>query len=112
MNYRVYIKRAKDNIIGDVVRGSINSQGVATEYPTGTHWYITKSFLSVDSSHTYELVKIFDSNVSYVVYEYDSDKTYLNSQSLQDRNGNDSTKSKIYVPSSLSVSYVKLAILS
>lgn len=110
MNYRVYIKRAKDNIIGDVVRGSINSQGVATEYPTGTHWYITKSFLSVDSSHTYELVKIFDSNVSYVVYEYDSDKIYLSNQSLQDRNGHDSTKSKIYVPSSLSVSYVKLAI--
>ena len=110
MNYRVYIKRAKDNIIGDVVRGSINSQGVATEYPTGTHWYITKSFLSVDSSHTYELVKIFDSNVSYVVYEYNSNKTYLSKQSLQDRNGDDSTMSKIYVPSSLSVSYVKLAI--
>ena len=110
MNYRVYVKRAKDNIIGDVVRGSINSQGVATEYPTGTHWYITKSFLSVDSSHTYELVKIFDSNVSYVVYEYNSDKTYLNRCSLQDRNGNDINKSKIYVPSSLSVSYVKLAI--
>lgn len=110
MNYRVYIKRAKDNIIGDVVRGSINGRGVATEDPTETRWYITKSFLSVDSSHTYELVKIFDSNVSYVVYEYNSNKTYLSSQSLQDRNGNDITKSKIYVPSSLSVSYVKLAI--
>lgn len=110
MNYRVYIKRAKDNIIGDVVRGQISSQGVATEDPHENRWYITKSFLSVDSSHTYELVKIFGSNVSYVVYEYNSDKTYLNSQSLQDRNGDDSTKSKIYVPSSLSVSYVKLAI--
>lgn len=110
MNYRVYVKRAKDNIIGDVVRGQISSQGIATEDPHENRWYITKSFLSVDSSHTYELVKIFDSNVSYVVYEYNSDKTYLNSQSLQDRNGNDSTKSKIYVPSSLSVSYVKLAI--
>ena len=110
MNYRVYIKRAKDNIIGDVVRGSINGRGVATEDPTATRWYITKSFLSVDSSHTYELVKIFDSNVSYMVFEYNSDKTYLNRSSLQDRNGDDSTKSKIYVPSSLSVSYVKLAI--
>ena len=110
MNYRVYIKRAKDNIIGELVRGQISSQGVATEDPNETRWYITKSFLSVDSSHTYELVKIFSSNVSYVVYEYNSNKTYLSKQSLQDRNGNDSTMSKIYVPSSLSVSYVKLAI--
>ena len=110
MNYRVYVKRAKDNIIGDVVRGQISSQGVATEDPTETRWYITKSFLSVDSSHTYELVKIFGSNVSYMVYEYTSDKIYLSKQSLQDRNGHDSTKSKIYVPSSLGVSYVKLAI--
>lgn len=110
MNYRVYIKRAKDNIIGDVVRGSINGRGVATEDPTATRWYITKSFLSVDSSHTYELVKIFGSNVSYMVFEYNSDKTYLNRQSLQDRNGDDINKSKIYVPSSLNVSYIKLAI--
>lgn len=112
MNYRVYVKRAKDDIIGELVRGTLNgSTGTATESST-SNFYITKNFLSVDYQHTYELVLLFRSNISYWICEYDSNHSYLNGHSIemQDRNGNNENKEKVYVPTALNVKYVKLQI--
>ena len=120
MNYRVYVKRAKDDIIGELVRGTLNgSTGTATESST-SNFYITKNFLSVDYQHTYELVLLFGSNISsiknaiYWICEYDSNHSYLNGHSIemQDRNGNNENKEKVYVPTALNVKYVKLQILN
>ena len=113
MNYRVYVKRAKDDIIGELVRGTLNGRtGTATESST-SNFYITKNFLSVDYQHTYELVLLFRSNISYWICEYDSNHSYLNGHSIemQDRNGNNENKEKVYVPTALNVKYVKLQIL-
>ena len=96
MNYRVCVKRAKDDIIGELVRGTLNgSTGTATESST-SNFYITKNFLSVDYQHTYELVLLFRSNISYWICEYDSNHSYLNGHSIemQDRNGNNENKEK------------------
>lgn len=113
MNYRVYVKRAKDDIIGELVRGTLNGRtGTATE-SSASNFYITKNFLSVDYQHTYELVLLFRSNISYWICEYDSNHSYLNGHSIemQDRNGNNENKEKVYVPTALNVKYVKLQIL-
>lgn len=111
MNYRVYVKRAKDNIIGELVRGYLNgSTGAAIESESITNYYITKKFLPVDTKYTYELVKLFGSRVHYWICEYNSNYTYLNGHSIamQDRNGNYQNLGKIYAPSSSSVKFIKI----
>lgn len=112
MNYRVYVKQAKDNIIGELVRGTIDQQGISHIDSSQTTWYITKEFLPVDISHTYELVKLFDSGINYYVYQYDSNKDYRGSVYRQDRNGTSGIISlpKIYTPNSSEVKYIKLEI--
>lgn len=112
MNYRVYVKKAKDNIISSLIRGTINGNtGEATEDPN-KNWYITKNFISVNINHIYELVKISKIGFTYYICEYDSELKYLNGTSYQkyDRNDPDKSHEKTYIPTSSDVAYVKLQI--
>ena len=115
INYRVYIKQAKNDILPGLKTGALNSNDGSEQVSSA--YYISTDFIKVDNRHHYELVKINNSaNIIYYVCEYDQNKTYIGPRSIkmQEINGNakDGLKpvpSK-YVPTSSNVSYIKFQI--
>ncbi len=112
MNYRVYVKKAKDDLLGKVVTGELSlSDGKPVQNPSEGH-YITNDFIPVDTHHCYELTSIYiRTNISYYVFPYDANKMYLGRrESRKVRNNEGNLPEQIYIPYSSDVHYIKLQI--
>ena len=113
MNYRVYVKKAKDDLLGKVVVGELSlSDGKPIQNPSEGH-YITKDFIPVDIYHSYELTSIMYglTSTSYYVFPYDANKMYLGRrESRKIRNNEGNLPEQIYIPHSSDVHYIKLQI--
>lgn len=112
IKYRAYIKQAKPNILGSLKNGTIDSNGnySPTQYRNST---VTNDFIKVDRQHTYEFKKIETANLDFYIYEYDSNKTFLESIihfEIQLGSNVDPNKcAKKYIPNQ-NVEYIKLQI--
>ena len=114
--YRVYIKKARPNILGTLI---LHSQ---PGYESSAH--ADSDYIPVDNLHSYELKKIQGSQVKiYNIFEYDSEKTPIVSNPLDvtvlagdhihvdERVGYRNHKPYKYIPANASIKYIKIIIM-
>lgn len=114
--YRVYIKKARPNILGNLI---------PTPEPPHSPILLYSNYIPVDNLHSYELKKIQGSQVKkYSIFEYDSEKTQIASSPLdntvldgdhihvdESAIGNRHRKPYKYIPANASIKYIKIYIM-
>lgn len=112
MNYRVYVKKAKPDVLPALVSGDLNyATGALTKSLDSEH-YSTEEYIPIDQNKSYEMI-VLDAGWSYYwVCEYDFNKTYLNSRyyRFQSRNGADANDQKKYTPVNQNAVYIRVMV--
>lgn len=111
MNYRVYIKRAKSNILPNLVLGALNGSDGSASEASISQYSITKEYIPVDDKHIYEFVSYDTPEIEYWICEYDSNKRYLNGHSISKKGrGTEYKLETFYSIENPDTAYVRLQI--
>lgn len=111
MNYRVYIKRAKPNILPKLVLGALDGDNGSASEASISQFSITKEYIPVDDKHVYEFVSYDTPEIEYWICEYDSNKVYLNGHSISKKGrGTEYKLETFYSIENPNTAYVRLQI--